>query len=1003
MILVCFLAGVPSLFASNPIQIENAKPGTTDWQFFSEARSGEIEGYASATSVKAGDQLSLYVSTLDSSYSIEIYRMGWYGGMGARLVQGPVFRTGFKQAAPTTDSATNMVECHWTDPYTFTIPSDWTTGFYLAKLSAPSYNKQRYIAWVVRDDASNANHYYQWGVTTAQAYNFWGGHSLYPDNKNGYTQGQKVSFNRPYLDGSGTGTFLWQWDYNMVRFLEREGFDVAYCTDLDTARRGNLILNHKTFLSVGHDEYWSWEMRQNVLNAMAAGVNAAFFAANTAYWQIRFENNDRTITGYKETALTADPYATDKDATNDKYITTKWRDQPVNLPEAAWQGVQYIYNPVTNGDIVITNASHWVFANTGATNTTKLHGLLGYEVDAMTSASPSNTVTLAHSPFTNTSVTPNRTDYSDMTFYTASSGANVFAAGTIQWSWGLDNWNATDHGGDFTNPIAQQMTRNILFRFAGGTASRDCQYTLAPASATVTATAGGGAIQLTTPVNCSWSASTNQAWVTVTPANGAGSATISYTYTQNSGAARVAPITIGDKTFNLTQQGCSYRVSPTAQSFTAGGGQSSINIDSDGGCTWSASTTTPWITLSGPTSGSGTGAVAYGVASNSGPARNGSIIVAGTTVAISQASGCSYSVAPTSASFSAAGANGTIHVTTTSSDCPWTASGAPSWITFPSGTSFAGSGDVTYSVAPNTGTARTGTFVVAGQTITVRQSDGCTYSVTPSSASFPIGGGNGSLTVNASSPSCFWSASSYVPWVTITAPQGDGQGSGSVQYTVAANNNSSARSTRLGIAGQSVDISQDGVPCAYSIQPAGATVGPEGDARIVTITATNGCYWGTTDNVPWITIDAPAEGRDSGRVTVRIQPNTTGSPRSGTIAIAGNSFTVYQCAGNCPALTWTNTTTAEDGLRFTGTVTNGAPIASVTWQTSGSTSAPKGTASGTANWSIGPVVFAAGQSQLIVTAVDTNGVKGEIAVPVIIGAWTPGVAAGDERKRSARP
>jgi hypothetical protein len=123
---VAFLVA-PAVFAANAIQLENAKPGTSDWKLFKSADNHEIEGYASSISVATGQPISFYVSSTESTYRLDIYRMGWYGGQGARAVHGPVTRDGFQQVIPQPDPVTGMVECAWTSPYTITIPSDWSS------------------------------------------------------------------------------------------------------------------------------------------------------------------------------------------------------------------------------------------------------------------------------------------------------------------------------------------------------------------------------------------------------------------------------------------------------------------------------------------------------------------------------------------------------------------------------------------------------------------------------------------------------------------------------------------------------------------------------------------------------------------------------------------------------------------------------------------------------------------------------------------------------------
>jgi hypothetical protein len=465
--------------------------------------------------VNRGDTIKLFVNTKEPSYTIEIFRMGWYGGAGGRQMAAAIQRVGVKQPPPIIDRATGLIECNWKEPYSLKIPDNpndstqWASGFYLAKLTAGKSGKQSYIIFVVRDDSRPSDILFQSSVTTYQAYNNWGGMSLYRWNSRG-KQAFKVSFNRPYAAspnsaaayGVGAGEFLTNfqpkrrtsnagWEYNMVRWLERSGYDVTYITDVDT-HENSLDVNttkpmlwlHKVFLSVGHDEYWSAKMRQNVETARDYGLNLGFFSANTCYWQIRFEPSlitrdiNRTIVSYKEN-VKLDPFARDNDPTNDFLTTTLWRSKPVSRPEEALIGVMYETFQV-NADIMVNNtAPNWLLADTqldldhgtaslqsnnkGTPKEMRLTGLLGYEVDRMFRYSPKNTIRLAHSPYRY----QGKTRYSDMTMYNADSGAMVFATGSIQWSWGLDDYNAPKLRPSVLNPDAQAITRNILNRMIG--------------------------------------------------------------------------------------------------------------------------------------------------------------------------------------------------------------------------------------------------------------------------------------------------------------------------------------------------------------------------------------------------------------------------------------------------------------------------------------------------------------------------------------------------------
>ena len=466
----------PRAAASNPTRVENGRPGTPDWELTAPATAREIEGYASATSVERGAPIDLYVSTSEPAYTVDVFRMGWYDGAGARRVAGPIVRPGRSQPMPPPDPATGLVECRWTDPYrlrTADADGPWPSGVYLARLTARPSGRQAYAVFVVRDDARRAALLFQSSVTTFAAYNNWGGRSLYAFNSAG-APARAVSFDRPYATNpygvplDGAGDFLRRFEYNAVRWLEREGYDVAYATDVDTHRHADLLPRHRVFLSVGHDEYWTWEMRDHVEAARDHGTHLAFLGANASFWQIRLEPNaagapDRTIVGYKADAA-ADPVAADP--ARARRVTGHWRDAPTARPEAAMIGVMYVADPV-DADVVVDDAAHWAFAGTGLARGGVLPGLLGYEVDAVAPASPPGLVRLAHSPF---ALPSGESGYADMTLYRAPSGALVFATGSMYWNWGLDGYNAPRLHSERVSAAAQRITRNVLGRMLEGPA-----------------------------------------------------------------------------------------------------------------------------------------------------------------------------------------------------------------------------------------------------------------------------------------------------------------------------------------------------------------------------------------------------------------------------------------------------------------------------------------------------------------------------------------------------
>lgn len=465
-------AGVllPEGFSTAPNRIveENRRPGTTHWQLYSISQQGEVEGYASATSVNAGESIQFHVRSTEPSFRIQIFRLGWYGGLGGRAMTEQLELPGLLHSLPSMEPGTGMVECTWPPSLSLTIPGHWISGGYLAKLTAPVSRKEKWIPFIVREDGRRSDFLFQSSVTTSHAYNNWGGKSLYEFNSSNAQPASKISLNRPYVRGSGSGDFVHRWEYNMIRFLEREGYDVRYLTNIDTHARPWLLQTARAFLSVGHDEYWSWQMREHVTMARDSGIHLGFFSANTCYWKIRFEPGfdgtpERTIVAYKERAYTADPMRDDP-----RSITNTWRHHPTGLPEERLIGVMYVDSQI-DGDIVVTEPDHWVYGATGLRYGERLPGLLGYEVDRVFGQGPEGVEVVARSPYVRTD--NGATGWSDMTCYRAPSGAYVFATGSIQWSWGLDAFNDGRRTSRH-HPAAEQITRNVLDRFSRSSGRR---------------------------------------------------------------------------------------------------------------------------------------------------------------------------------------------------------------------------------------------------------------------------------------------------------------------------------------------------------------------------------------------------------------------------------------------------------------------------------------------------------------------------------------------------
>lgn len=437
----------------NAVVAENALPGDDGWRLHERAGPGQLEGYASEASVEHGETVHVHVrSDVQRTLSWKLYRMGWYGGVEGRLVAsgGPV-PVG-PQPAPAPSADTGLVECRW--PVTFEIATQpsWTSGVFLVAMTRDD-GPQSYVVFVVRDGRRKGAAVFQASFTTYQAYNWWGGTSLYDPRS---APAQEVSFDRPYADENGAGQFF-KYEHHFVRWAEKRGYDLVYATGLDLDRDPSILLGQKLFLSVGHDEYWSAPSRGALEAAIASGVSAAFFSANAIYWQIRLEPAKgggaprRTQVCYKRQSARDPMHGTPLE-------TVQWRQPPVNRPENALLGIMYTCWMKADADWVVRNAGSWVYEGTGAKDGDAIRGLVGDESDRTVDngQTPPGTVTLSRSPVTDVT---GRSDSQEAAVHDDPSGAFVFAAGTMQWSWGLSREGYVD-------ARVQRMTENV-FRRAG--------------------------------------------------------------------------------------------------------------------------------------------------------------------------------------------------------------------------------------------------------------------------------------------------------------------------------------------------------------------------------------------------------------------------------------------------------------------------------------------------------------------------------------------------------
>ena len=439
---------------------ENARKGSTAWRIKAAAVASDTQlaGYADHVSIRPGEPLHLYVTTTARSFTVRAFRLGWYGGARARLVStSPVLR-GTVQRARTID-ARHTVTTHWRRSATLDTRS-WPEGTYLLRLT-DNRGLGRFIPVTVRSSEVRGRLVLMNAVTTYQAYNAWGGYSLYGGTGNNVgTRAHAVSFDRPYDDNGAR--IITNYEQSLIAQAERAELPLAYLTDVDLEHSTHVLDGARGLVSLGHDEYWSTAMRQRVTEARDHGVNLAFMGANAVYWRIRLQRSalgaDRVVVGYKSAAL--DPLKRSADT------TAMWRQSPQAEPENSLMGMLYECFPA-RGALVVNDPGSFLLRGTGARKGTTYAGLVGTEVDRAypVAGTPRNLQVLAHSPV---ACGPGRRTWSDVTYYSTPSGSGVFAVGSMLWNKGLAGTNATFGITERSVAFARTVTRNLFSAMAAG-------------------------------------------------------------------------------------------------------------------------------------------------------------------------------------------------------------------------------------------------------------------------------------------------------------------------------------------------------------------------------------------------------------------------------------------------------------------------------------------------------------------------------------------------------
>lgn len=442
--------------------------------------------------------------------------------------------------------------------------------------------------------------------------------------------------------------------------------------------------------------------------------------------------------------------------------------------------------------------------------------------------------------------------------------------------------------------------------------SSSCSFTVTPdsTSKTLTATAGTFSVAVSTSGGCSWTAVANDAFLSVTSgATGAGSGTVQVGVSANAGADRTGSLTVAGTTVTVTQPGtvpatCAFSVTPTSASISASGGDLTftVTVTQGAGCSWTAATNDPFLSVKSGSTGSGNGTVVLTAGANAGGNRSASATIAGQTIAISQlAAGCAFNVAASPTSVPAGGGDVALSISMTQgAACAWTVASTDPFVTVKSGASGTGNGSAVVTLAANTGGNRSASISAAGQTVVISQAAAavaCAFAITAAPASVPASGGDVQLRVaNTQGLGCAWTATTASAFVTIVSgATGTGSGTAIARFTA---NTGPARSATITVAGQTIVVAQDAAAaaCVFTISPGNQNVGAAGQSftEIISVLG-SGCTWTASTTATFLTV-SPASGTGNSGVTITVAANTDAA-RSGLITIAGQTFTIAQADG----------------------------------------------------------------------------------------------------------
>ena len=442
-----------------------------------------IDGYTHQLSYAPGEEIEFRVSTSAAHYSLEIARLGATREVVFSQAELP------GAAHPIPENASSH-GCGWPTSFTLAVPQTWQSGYYEGTLRATDnggtyvYRNRRTaestLFFIVRPakPAANTPILLQLSTNTYNAYNNWGGFSLYGYHGQSQLQGNRVSFDRPAV-----GIFK-QWELPFIVWAEQNGYALDYAANSDLEFCPELLENYRLVLSVGHDEYWSAPMRNTLETFITNGGNAAFFSGNSVCWQVRSEDAGRALVCWKQNFHQDPVYKTGDYRT----LSTLWSHHLVGRPENALTGVGFLYGGYHRShgqfmdgpaEYTVHRPEHWVFEGTNLSQNDTFGGkdtIVGYECDGCELSYEDGLPVPTHRDGTPTGFTilatapvrwhpddcewyeqweKGRTGAATMGIYTK--GGTVFTAATTDWSHGLA-------GGD---AVVERITHNVLRRLAG--------------------------------------------------------------------------------------------------------------------------------------------------------------------------------------------------------------------------------------------------------------------------------------------------------------------------------------------------------------------------------------------------------------------------------------------------------------------------------------------------------------------------------------------------------